>query len=363
MMSKSNCQIGLLRWALLALTPGLLFFLLGASTCFLQNFARWNVGLLAPQRQDSADRPPWETGSFEPSWANAKATRTVEFIHQDSDSDEVNGQRLARTMRDLQPGDRLLIGHENFVLSQKLVLNLVGTNERPIRIEAADPVRPPVIKRDARQNIFNVGAGRRCEYVLMRGLELTGGSTAIRLHDVGNIWIDKCHIHHSQHGGLTANTHDSDQLFITSNHLHDFHEGTAEAMYLGHHKGDAVMTNSVIANYHVHDCTGTQGDGIEVKQGSFSNWVVGNKVHDTKSPCIIAYGTNGKGVNVVERNICYRCKDNVMQIQGEAVVRNNLLLAGGGAGFSSHDHMGKSRLLTVVHNTIITNGIGANLSS
>ncbi len=52
-----------------------------------------------------------------------------------------------------------------------------------------------------------------------------------------------------------------------------------------------------------------------------------------------------------------------MQVQGEAVVRNNLIMAAGGAGLASTDHQGKTRLLRVVHNTIITAGRGANLSS
>jgi hypothetical protein len=52
-----------------------------------------------------------------------------------------------------------------------------------------------------------------------------------------------------------------------------------------------------------------------------------------------------------------------MQVQGEAVVRNNLLMCGEGAGFASTDHQGKSCKLSVVHNTIISKTRGVNLSS
>jgi hypothetical protein len=123
------------------------------------------------------------------------------------------------------------------------------------------------------------------------------------------------------------------------------------------------MSYSVVAANHVHDCGGDQGDGIELKQGSYNNWIVDNHVHDTNYPCIITYGTAGKGINVVERNICYRSRDNTMQIQGEAIIRNNVIMAGRGAGFASTDHQGKTRDLQVIHNTIITQGRGANLSS
>jgi hypothetical protein len=50
-------------------------------------------------------------------------------------------------------------------------------------------------------------------------------------------------------------------------------------------------------------------------------------------------------------------------VQGEAIVRNNLLIAAQGSGFASTDHQGKTARLTVVHNTIISRRRGANLSS
>jgi hypothetical protein len=45
-----------------------------------------------------------------------------------------------------------------------------------------------------------------------------------------------------------------------------------------------------------------------------------------------------------------------MQVQGEAIVRNNVLIGGKGSGFASLDHQGKSLNLQVVHNTIVNTG-------
>jgi hypothetical protein len=42
-----------------------------------------------------------------------------------------------------------------------------------------------------------------------------------------------------------------------------------------------------------------------------------------------------------------------MQVQGEAIVRNNVLIGAKGSGFASMDHQGKTLNLQVVHNTII----------
>jgi len=112
----------------------------------------------------------------------------------------------------------------------------------------------------------------------------------------------------------------------------------------------------VIALNHVYNCRGTQGDGIEVKQGSWGNLIAENTVHDCNYPCITVYGTAGKPQNIIERNLCYRSRDSVMQVQGEAIVRNNLLIDGKNATFASTDHQGKTTNLQVIHNTLINTG-------
>jgi hypothetical protein len=45
-----------------------------------------------------------------------------------------------------------------------------------------------------------------------------------------------------------------------------------------------------------------------------------------------------------------------MQVQGDAIVRNNVLISAKGAGFASTDHLGKAVNLQIVHNTIINAG-------
>ncbi|HBJ85376.1 MAG TPA: hypothetical protein DDZ88_16170 [Verrucomicrobiales bacterium] len=149
-----------------------------------------------------------------------------------------------------------------------------------------------------------------------------------------------------------ASVRDTQRLFLTRNHIHHG-EGHAEGMYLGANNGDHIMSESVIALNHIHDCRGDQGDGIEVKQGSWGNLVAENHVHDTNYPCITVYGTAGKPVNIIERNLCYNSADSVMQVQGEAIVRNNVMINGAGAGFASTDHQGKTLNLQVIHNTIL----------
>jgi hypothetical protein len=134
-------------------------------------------------------------------------------------------------------------------------------------------------------------------------------------------------------------------------------------MYLGANWAAVIMHSSCIVGNHVHDTYGSQGDGIELKQGSWGNLIADNLVHDCNYPCIIVYGTGGMPQNVLERNLCYNSGDNVLQVQGEAIVRNNLLINGGAHGIHSHDHQGNTTNLQVVNNTIITPGTAAYFSS
>ena len=331
-------------------------------------FSSWVSALASPNAVVVAQSSPnpWDRGSIEPVWAHSVPTRTLQLKYDNTIAEDQNGRALLRAVAALQAGDRLEISPGRYMVASKFSINLRGTAEHPIWIVAADPEQPPVITRpDARQNVLNVGDRSTTDFVCFRNLELTGGSTLIRFYDCHQLWLDQCELHHGGGEGITTNTHDTSHLFITNNHFHHFTnpKATGEAMYLGANHGKYVMSYSVIANNHVHHCAGSQGDGIEIKQGSHHNWVVGNHVHDTQYPCILVYGTNGKGINVVERNTCYRSGDNVLQAQGEALIRNNLLMSGQGAALASTDHQGKSRHLTVVHNTLITPKRGASLTS
>jgi hypothetical protein len=163
--------------------------------------------------------------------------------------------------------------------------------------------------------------------------------------------------------GISANSRDTSHLYITRNEIWNT-GGTGEGMYLGGNNASVVMSRSVIALNHVHDTLNgvTQGDGIEVKQGSWGNWIVGNHVHDCNYPCIVVYGSGGKPVNIVEGNVCYRSNDNTMQIQGECEVRNNLVMSATGSAFASQPHQGEPTGLRVVHNTFINRGTAVKLT-
>lgn len=299
---------------------------------------------------------------YYPSWYNATPLEIITFDHDPQKSDIENGALLRSAIQGLTPGQKLEIGTGTYSVNSWFTIDLRGTQENPIWICAKEGAVPVLTRPNTSQNAVNIGASGGSRYLALHNLEITGGDTLLKLYDCAELWIHQCHIHHGNGAGITANSVNTDHLYLTENEIHAT-GGTAEGMYLGANYSAKVMSNSTVAGNHIYDCNGSQGDGIEVKQGSYGNWIVGNHVHDTNYPGIIAYGTDGNPVNIIESNIIYRSNDNAMQVQGEAIVRNNLIISGTHAGFASTDHQGQTRDLTVVHNTIINTARAMNLSS
>jgi hypothetical protein len=286
-----------------------------------------------------------QAAGYDPAWAAIAPLRVIRHTASD-------GAALVKAVAGLKPGDQLEIASGTYSVDRMWDIEVSGTADAPIWIVTAKDAKVIITRPDNKQNVINVGQNRPVSYLCLRGLEITGGSHGVRLGRCNQVWIDRCHIHHTGGVCLSANSADTNRLHLTRNHIHHG-AGHAEGMYLGGNDGAYIMSESVIALNHVHDCRGDQGDGIEVKQGSWGNLIAENHVHDTNYPCITVYGTAGKPVNVIERNLCYRSADHTMQVQGEAIVRNNLLISAAGSGFTSTDHQGKTRNLQVIHNTIV----------
>ncbi len=285
---------------------------------------------------------------YEPDWAGIAPKRVIKHTSPD-------GEALVKAVASLQPGDQLVIAAGTYSVHRMWDIGVSGTAEAPTWIVAEEGAKVVFTRPDAKQNVLNIGQSGPVHHLCLRGVEITGGSHGLRLGHCSEVWIDQCHIHHTGAVCLSANSANTRRLFLTRNHNHHG-GGHGEGMYLGANYGEFIMSESVIALNHIHDCKGEQGDGIEVKQGSWGNLVAENDIHDTQYPCITVYGTAGKPVNIIERNLCRRSADHTMQVQGEAIVRNNVLISGRGSGFTSTDHQGKTLNLQVIHNTIINTG-------
>ncbi len=300
---------------------------------------------------------------FTPSWAAAPARCLIDLVQDPRRSPADRGAELAARLVGLQPGDELRLHGGTYLLPGLVTLEAHGKEGAPVRITAQPGERVVLTRADASQNVLNLGSldGVPSAYIVLSGLEFTGGSQGLRLLGCHHVWIDRCHIHHTGAAGLTANSRNTSALVITRNEI-DHTAGTGEGMYLGANHGAFITSGALVALNHVHHTGGSQGDGIELKQGSWGNRIVANHVHHTPYPCILVYGTDGRANNVIERNVCHDSGDNVLQVQGEALVANNLLMRGV-TGLHSHDHQGRTTGLRVLHNTIINAGPATDLAS
>jgi MYXO-CTERM domain-containing protein len=255
----------------------------------------------------------------------------------------------------LSPGDELVLEDGTYTLTERFSFDLAGTADAPIVIRAADGARPHFHRPDASQNIWDF----RAAYVTIRGLELSGGSAGLRVQGADHLTIEGCEIHDTADVALRMNdagvTYES--VRILRNHIHDT-DGTGEGMYLGCNRDACRLLNGVIAENYVHHtnrASVTQGDGIELKEGSAGNVIRDNVIHDTRYPCILTYGTVGNGApNVIERNVMWRCGDHGIQSAADATLRNNIVLSAAASGIAMQPHQNAAPSnLVVVHNTVL----------
>ena len=275
----------------------------------------------------------------------------------------------------LSPGDEVVLGAGTYSDSSRLSIGHQGTTAEPIVIRAADGAAVTITRPDAAQNVINLEGAR---YLTLRGIEVTAGSAGIRISENGAgqdakfITIEDSHVHHTDDAAITANHEDQtyEGMIFRRNEIHHT-GGTGEAFYLGSNYNKSQFYDGLIENNYIHDLISNnsnfQGDGIEIKDGSYGNTVRNNVIVNTNYPGIIVYGTNGNAPNVIEGNVVIDTDSNGIQACSEAVIRNNIIYGADINSIESHDHQNSVvGDLTIVHNTIISNGnraINANSDS
>lgn len=259
----------------------------------------------------------------------------------------------------LSPGDEVVLADGMYMMTERFSFTAIGTESEPIIIRAAEGATPHFNRPNANQNIWDI---ENAEHVVIRGLTFSGGSAGLRVSGATNLTIEECEIFDTEDvalrindGGVTYS-----RVQIIRNHIHDT-GGTGEGMYLGCNDDGCRIAGGLVAYNYVHHTDAgdvSQGDGIELKDGSFGVTIRGNVIHDTNYPCILGYSTAGNGEpNVVEGNVMWNCGDHGIQWEADATVRNNIVLGAAGAAMATQPHQenGPSSL-TIVHNTFINDG-------
>jgi hypothetical protein len=105
----------------------------------------------------------------------------------------------------------------------------------------------------------------------------------------------------------------------------------------------------------IHDTLlGQQGSGIDVKQASYANVLRNNTVYNTSGPCILLAPANGQPPNRIEGNAMWNCAESGIQVTADAIIQNNIIFGGPGAGLRSFENQGVTPSnLEVKHNTLV----------
>jgi MYXO-CTERM domain-containing protein len=274
-----------------------------------------------------------------------------------ADTQEIGpGGDLEGTINALGPGDELVLQDGEYTLDERFSFDIAGTESDPIVIRAADGATPHLHRPNANQNIIDITSA---EHVVMRGLEFSGGSAGVRIVSARFLTLEDCEIHDTGDVALRANDGGStyEALRILGNHIHHTNN-TGEGMYLGCNRDGCQMFDSVIARNHIHHTnqeTVSQGDGIELKEGSYNNVIRDNVIHDTNYPCILTYSTVGNGdANLIERNVMWNCGNHAIQSAADATIRNNIILSANANGIAMQNHQnGSPSNMRIMHNTIL----------
>ncbi len=275
-----------------------------------------------------------------------RASATVYQIHPTDD--------LFTTLSGLVAGDEVIVFAGTYVTPGFYQVNWAGTAGAPIVIHA-NPGDVPIIQGEADQNVINVSGS----YFTLDGFEITGGSHGIRMFAVDHATLSNLLLHGLGDVGISCNLepNNCDSVTIFHNEIYDTgHDGTGEGMYLGCNNAACLFTNGTVQNNYVHDLGGAQGDGIEIKEGAYNNDVADNVIVRSQYPGITMYGYAGtQPPNIVERNLVWHTtQDNGIQVVGQIIVRNNIVIdafANGIQSKASQDFVPHD--VSIVNNTVV----------
>jgi hypothetical protein len=288
-------------------------------------------GLYSTTPSSKVPAPFWRktdgVPSVAPAWYQNIGPVTREVFYNPSLTPAQNGEALRSVLTTLPAGSRVVIHAGTYSVDSYFVITAQGTASQPVVIEGAPGQKVSITRKDALQNAINVD---NSQYLLMRNLDISGGGTGLKLQTVSNFMLYDSKIHHVMGVGVAANSQNTSQLYFVDNEI-SYTGGHGEGFYLGSHDGVFKTNNSyVVGNYlhHLASDTYAQGDGIEIKDGSYANVVKYNFIEGTKYPGITVYRT-GRGVadrNIIEENVVINSIDAGIQVTADAVVRNNLVI-------------------------------------
>ncbi len=212
--------------------------------------------------------------------------------------------------------------------TSRLGCSFAGTAADPVIVEGESAATTRLVRPAPDQNLVDISG----QHFILRNLELEGGSIGVRLEfSTEDAEFSNLEIHGSDSSAFTANRIGETyrNLRIVDNEIYST-AGLGEGLYLGCNNNACTFGDSVVERNLIYDTASSagssQGDGIDLKGGSFNVLVRDNVIRDTAGPGILAYANGSGPQNVIERNFIWNPGNVGIQATGDVRVANNVVI-------------------------------------
>ncbi|MDP3879152.1 MAG: DUF1565 domain-containing protein [Dehalococcoidales bacterium] len=250
-----------------------------------------------------------------PAPQTALAAPNVFYVHPVTGSDSNPGtiaspfRTIQEALQIVQPGDTIKLADGTYNETLKTIS--AGTPAAQIIIEPVDGSHPILDGGGGNMVLLTIGHS----YYTVRGIEFTNAKVGVRIEYATGVIFENNSIHHTGNEGMKLHFLSNDNIIRNNKIWTTGIYGNAEGIYIGtapeqrsRYLGQPdVCINNIISGNEIWDVD----EGIDIKEDSSFNTVVGNIVHEARD-------TNSGGINVRgDSNYFY----------------NNLSYNGAGAGF------------------------------
>lgn len=268
------------------------------------------------------------------------------------------GDDLFAALQSLGPGEVVEVHAGTYTSTGFVVMTWSGTQAQPIIVRAA-PGERPIVRSDPTQNVFNLHGS----YFTLRGFEITGGDDGVRLTNTSHVTLEDLRLHTLNNEGINCNITGMPCTATVYRRIevYDLMLGIGTAIAMGCQDGSCSPAGATIEGCWFHDLTGMNGVGVAVAAGATGLVIRDNVMERTLGPGIYIGGSTPGTRNTIERNLVWATGfDNGIQIEGQVVVRNNIVLDAASYGIYSNRSAQSPDEATIVHNTVVggTTGLG-----
>ncbi len=270
------------------------------------------------------------------------------------------GDDLGTLTASLLAGDVVLFAAGTYPLPGTIVWSGQGTAAEPITLRAQDDGLV-VLQNTAGGYVAEVSGS---SHVILQNLVLEGdenaeynGVSGLRVADSSNITVQNITVRNIWGTALRLDGNMSD-ITVRNNHL--FGTGDGSGINVGCGDASCWLQSSVIEFNHLHDL---QGTGVYLNPGTQGVTVQHNVVYRVRDDGMFVGDTQFGPQNIIFGNAIWEAEDDGIQLEGAALVQNNLVFEVGDNGIFSRNNDNEGLYdLRISHNTVArTDGHAAYL--